>query len=334
MTEIKDIRYILSGNGNLAMVIGEDLHTISAGHPNHFEILCALQDGRYNDAEALVDVAGSIGKRTNGLVTYADSQFFYNGPAAKGTPRSLHAAICNRMFDLIEGGYPSEYLLKFVENMFQNPRPVAVEELYLFLEHNKLPITEDGCFLAYKRVDANFKDCYTGKIDNSIGATPSVEYDTVDPDRDRTCSNGLHFCDFGYLAHFGGENTILVKINPKDVVAIPNDYSNQKGRCCGYTVIKVHEQGDAYDIFTGKDVVPLYTATGEKSKTSAYYDVRDTRGRFVKQADREKKDGKYSVRDALGRFVKRIVGTKVPDTEPDLPYHSNRDTSGRFAKKD
>jgi hypothetical protein len=40
-----------------------------------------------------------------------------------------------------------------------------------------------------------------------------------------------------YLGHFGGERTVIVKINPADVVSIPSDYNDAKGRACRYEVI-------------------------------------------------------------------------------------------------
>jgi hypothetical protein len=39
------------------------------------------------------------------------------------------------------------------------------------------------------------------------------------------------------LKSFGGERTVIVKINPRDVVSIPTDYDNSKGRACRYEVI-------------------------------------------------------------------------------------------------
>jgi hypothetical protein len=62
----------------------------------------------------------------------------------------------------------------------------------------------------------------------------------VDEDKERTCSYGLHFCSIKYLPHFSdsdGGKTMIVKINPKDVVAIPADYNNTKGRTCRYEVV-------------------------------------------------------------------------------------------------
>jgi len=64
--------------------------------------------------------------------------------------------------------------------------------------------------------------------------------DKVDNDRNRTCSTGLHFCSKTYLPAFGGSSgyrVMIVKVSPEDVVAIPSDYKNAKGRACKYEVV-------------------------------------------------------------------------------------------------
>jgi hypothetical protein len=121
----------------------------------------------------------------------------------------------------------------------QNPSKRAVEELYGFLEKGNLPLTPDGHFLAYKKVRQDFKDCHTGTMDNSVGQVVEMERNAVDDDQNRTCSAGLHFCSKEYLPHFGGHDarTVILKINPRDVVSIPTDYNNAKGRACRYEVI-------------------------------------------------------------------------------------------------
>ena len=120
-----------------------------------------------------------------------------------------------------------------------NPSKRAVDELYGFLEKNSLPITPDGHFLAYKKVRQNYFDCHTGKMDNSVGKIVEMERNEVDDNKDQTCSTGLHFCSQEYLPHFGGGDSrvVIVKINPRDVVSIPVDYNNAKGRACRYEVI-------------------------------------------------------------------------------------------------
>ena len=66
-----------------------------------------------------------------------------------------------------------------------------------------------------------------------------MERNKVDDNQNNTCSSGLHFCSKEYLSHFGGSDsrTMIVKINPADVVSIPTDYNNSKGRACKYVVV-------------------------------------------------------------------------------------------------
>jgi hypothetical protein len=131
-------------------------------------------------------------------------------------------------------------MCNFLANLQNNPSYRAVTELYGFLEKGKLPITEDGYFLAYKRVRNDYTDCHTGTMSNAIGTVVEMARNQVNEDPKQTCSYGLHFCSRDYLQHFGtdsGNRTVILKINPADVVAIPADYNDTKGRCCSYEVI-------------------------------------------------------------------------------------------------
>jgi len=149
----------------------------------------------------------------------------------------LNTGLAVRMITMLQEGFPIEPMVLFMENLMQNTSRRSVTELYGFLEKCNLPITPDGCFLAYKKVRDDYKDCHSGTMNNSVGQVVEMERNTVDDDKDRTCSSGLHFCSQSYLAHFGGERTVIVKINPRDVVSIPSDYNDAKGRACRYEVI-------------------------------------------------------------------------------------------------
>jgi hypothetical protein len=76
-------------------------------------------------------------------------------------------------------------------------------------------------------------------MSNAPGNVVEMERNTVDDNMNNTCSTGLHFCSKEYLAHFGGHDsrTVILKINPRDVVSIPADYNATKGRTCRYEVI-------------------------------------------------------------------------------------------------
>jgi hypothetical protein len=147
-------------------------------------------------------------------------------------------------------GIPMEHYCKFLDNLMANPSMTSRKELYLFLEAADLPITQDGCFLAYKAVRHDFLDKHSGTFSNKPGVTFSMPRAEVDDNRDVTCSYGFHAAAYEYARGFlgsTGDKMVAVKINPADVVSVPSDYNNQKLRTCKYTVM--FEIPDAFDVF-------------------------------------------------------------------------------------
>lgn len=142
----------------------------------------------------------------------------------------------NRILALKKDGHSFEPLLKFWDNLKQNPSFNARQMLFKFLAHNGHPLTLDGCFIAYRGVREDFKDKHTGTIDNSVGAKPSMDRALVDDNPNNTCSSGLHVACYEYARGFG-EQLVEVKVNPTDVVCVPTDYNGTKMRICAYEVV-------------------------------------------------------------------------------------------------
>ena len=156
--------------------------------------------------------------------------------------RPVHNALVDRICEMRKQGFDPEPMIKFLFNINMNPSEDSKRELYGFLETNRLPVTIDGHFLAYKMVRENFTDFHTGKMDNSPGKTVKMNRANVNADRNQTCSAGLHVCSGGYLGFWRSGKVLLIKVHPQDVVSVPTDYNNSKMRCCKYYVVK--ELGD------------------------------------------------------------------------------------------
>ena len=150
-------------------------------------------------------------------------------------------ALTERIYEIIRLGLDISHWLVFAENIYKNPLDSARTELYEWLAKGKMPITEDGHFLAFKKVNKDYKDIHSNTFDNSVGAIVEMDRSKVDTNRYNTCSAGLHFCSAEYLPNFGrsyGEDkVVVVKVNPADVVSIPIDYNNSKGRTWRYEVV-------------------------------------------------------------------------------------------------
>lgn len=147
--------------------------------------------------------------------------------------------ISDRITEYVKQGLDPSMLVNFWRNLQKNPSKRARDRLFLFLENGNHPFTDDGCFIAYKKVNANMTDNYTGTIDNSVGAKPHKDRSTIDDDPEKTCSEGLHVASWQYAQNYAGQVLIDVKVNPSHIVSIPVDYQNQKMRVTDYEVIAI-----------------------------------------------------------------------------------------------
>lgn len=216
--------------------------------------ILAKDDPRFNDAAAVVtDRAETEETKEQALLTVLAPPVVQlrsalqnlsltissDGDAVYYNGQPVDNSLTRRMLQYLRDGTDVSTLVPFLENLLQNPSYRAVQDLYEFLERGNIPLTVDGDFLAYKAVRDDWKDIHSGTFDNSIGKVVEIPRNQVDEDPDQTCSRGLHVCSFEYLpsfAHADG-HVVIVKINPKDVVAIPRDYNLSKMRVCRYEVI-------------------------------------------------------------------------------------------------
>jgi hypothetical protein len=223
--------YLIQGK-NIVVIIDNQPYTVTSTHIGYEKLKQAIKDNDWDAVKQVVDPAKEILSYGAGHVAVQGSKVFYK-------EREMSGVLTNRLIEMYQDGFPVEPLIMFMENLMQNPSKRAVEELYGFLEKGNLPLTPDGHFLAYKKVRADFLDIHSGTMSNAPGTVVKMERNEVDDDQNRTCSAGLHFCSKEYLAHFGGHDsrTVILKINPRDVVSIPADYNATKGRACRYEVI-------------------------------------------------------------------------------------------------
>lgn len=174
----------------------------------------------------------------------------------------IHNAIATRIMDFAMAGLDHMPLCKFLDKLMLNPSRRAINELYNFLEHKNLPITDNGNFLAYKGLNANYYSITSGKaklikgrvnsdgnIFNGIGEEIEMQRRDVCDNKDIGCSHGLHAGSLEYASSFARGKVVIVEINPKDVVSIPTDCSFQKLRTSAYKVV---------DEYTGALSQPLY----------------------------------------------------------------------------
>jgi hypothetical protein len=204
--------------------------TIHKDDSRYMPVLRAIKNGDLDTIPDLVDVSTQLESKgfkvVDGLVAI-DGQ-------------KLPELLSSKILEFIKLELPVEPLFKFWDNLKANPSFNSRLMLYAFLEHNGHPITEDGCFIAYRGVSDDFKDLHSGTFDNSVGSICEMPREQVDDNPENTCSSGLHVACYHYANGFGPK-LVEVKVNPRDVVCVPKDYNGTKMRVCKFEVVNVAE---------------------------------------------------------------------------------------------
>lgn len=263
--------YIITFDSVTVYIDGEP-STILSDNKFFSQIIENIKINDWDKVETLVDQAKVIREYLScddGDVTFENGVVCYCGVPT-------HSVITDKIIQMAGEGFDVKPMMNFLSNLMLNPSHTAIQELYLFLESGHLPITPDGCFLAYKNVKENYYDKHSGTVRYMIGDIPMMNRQDVDDDRRNLCSYGLHFCSIEYLNKMWGHSgrTMVVKIDPADVVSIPADYDNTKGRTWKMEV--VGEIDSKMGEFTSKAVF-------DETVEFNYHNVRDAQGRFTKK---------------------------------------------------
>lgn len=243
------------GRSSISVFLDGEFNSIDDSHANYPMLLDELrksaEDRDLDYIRGMITIEKMLEQLSIGHVTVFEDEIHFDG-------RPVHNYMTQRMLEIIQQGLDITPWATFMDNVFSNPASYAQAELYEWMEKANMPITPDGHFLAFKKVRADYTDCHTGKFDNSLGNVLEMDRGQCDPIRDHHCSSGFHFASVGYLSHFGGQRVIVVKINPKDVTSIPNDYSFTKGRTCRYEVVaEISSQAAAHHKAWKKGLVNL-----------------------------------------------------------------------------
>lgn len=234
------MKYIIANDGNVTAVVSGQTYNFGKAHPNYNKLINHLKNNNVEHFEACYDIVSHVNAYCEGYVNCEHGTLSWDGI-------KMPEMFTGTILDMVKQGFPFEPMLNFLDNMSQNPSDHAIVELFDFMENKHMPITMDGCFLAYKAVRNDYKDIYSGTFNNNVGDICSVPRNQVDNNRDNGCGKGLHVGAIDYAKSYGGIDSdsdndggnqlVICKVNPRDVVSVPSDHKFQKLRTCRYEVV-------------------------------------------------------------------------------------------------
>ena len=237
------VPHMISGDGNIALILNGKQFYVQKDDAIREQVLTLLKEEATDE-----DILSLIDKTTPVSNYLEDSEVMIKDGVVTYQGEEVHNSVTERIVKFMQEGLPVKPLVNFLKKLMENPSFSARNELFDFLDHRSLPITEDGCFLAYKAVKYNYTDKYSGKFNNAIGETITMARYGVDDDRGNGCGSGLHAGTLSYVQSYGSfsgdedsDRVVIVKIDPENVVSVPKDCDCLKLRCCEYSIVRNYE---------------------------------------------------------------------------------------------
>lgn len=227
---MKDLSYTLSRESITVIHLGKS-YAVQKGTANFEPLRLALIDERWDDAVGYLTIA-------KGIEQWAKGDFKVNGETISYKGQPLPASLNKRIIASAAKSEDPTFLFRFWERLQLNPSWRSVQQVFPFLEHDGIPITEDGCFLAYKAVRPDYMDFHSGTVKNSIGSVHEMPRNQISDDPKEACHFGFHVGALSYAQSFGESNRriVICKVDPADVVCVPYDSAQRKMRVCRYEV--------------------------------------------------------------------------------------------------
>lgn len=233
------------------------------------------------------------------LQSYLDEDFEVKGSTILYRGEPLPSDLQSRVYALVDKGESPTPVLRFWERVQKNPSYRSVTQLWSFMQHAGIPLTADGCFLAYKGVRNDFYDVHSGTNDNRPGQVLKMPRNKISDDPNTPCHEGLHVGALSYAQGFGPQ-VVVCKVDPADVVCVPYDSNTRKMRVCRYEVVGFH--GAQMDDVLEEEPVKKVEA------------VKAPLGELVRPLDKGAK--KQAAMDEVGAAIKKVNDSfETPDLD-------------------
>lgn len=247
--------YALIDNQSILVTEGTDSVLIAASDPTYGPVRRYLVDERGEDFLAVRELVerfrAEVKETTAQAVSVVDGDDSDDMAApyrvVHGDP--VEEVMLAAAIRLINSDSDMAPLGEFLRRLERNPSAASRSQLFGWLKAGGFTLTTEGFIVGYKSVRSDGLSAHSGRepvtiegqdgsvetvvgrVPYPVGATVWMPRETVDDDRHSPCSVGIHVGTFSYASTFS-DDTLVVLVDPADVVAVPADHQAQKMRVC------------------------------------------------------------------------------------------------------
>lgn len=280
-------------NNSATLTLNGTTRTITSSQENFGEVCQAISRKQYREAFKLMSILGALEDYSQGFVDVKDGVVKINGVPT-------HGVVTDRILQFMKDNKPFKPIVNFLNRAANNPSIESIGQLYRFLEHKNIPLTERGTFLAYKYLNEDYTSVHADPkgnyLDNSIGKVVRMPRCQVENNPEKECGAGLHAGTLEYVKNATSDGTkiVVVEVDPEHVVSIPADSNCQKMRVCQYTVVDDHREalnGTLYKTLSRprKNTTEKILKVMKKWNPFSKKPKRDKYGRFSTKSVKSKK---------------------------------------------
>lgn len=251
---------------------GKGTWTARRDHPNFAEIVKAQIRGVLgepvgeDEVLALFDIAKQVESkfaRLSDRIAVRDGKIYFDND-------EVQTGLARQVLEFYSQGVEDwRPLVNFWEKLSSNPNDHSRKQFWDFVNNHKVTVFPDGDFVGYKGcrrgedgvlysttqghaiVDG---EDLNGLIPNRVGSIVEMPRSEVKHDPDAHCHAGLHIGTFDFASSYASRgSTLITKVNPRDVVSVPNDVGGQKTRVCRYEVIDEDIKEELVESLVGHD---------------------------------------------------------------------------------
>lgn len=242
-----------------------------------FDGIAAMHDISRQIEQALTMIEAD----TRGTFTLARAGVLYEGTLLPKTVSSHIVRILHDKSDVSNFDRWSSFS-KFVEKLYSNVDEYVRDQLFDWLvglerASGGFTLTKDGNLIGYKGVSnvngiptSGFSghafvvtrddegneavEEYKGsRIPNVVGTEVMMPRGEVQFDPTVGCAVGLHVSNINYARGYANGFMLMVEVDPRDFVSVPNECDAQKARVSRYKVLKVVEEGLTSTVYDAGD---------------------------------------------------------------------------------
>jgi hypothetical protein len=244
------LSYVITADGTISGSANGKLFFVRKDSQMYAATMSAVKTGDADNVLSAITWDTYVSDWSSGKLQLVSGDLFYDG-------HKIEFSFANRLVRFLREGVDCDRLVKYIHRLMLNPQPRCVKTLDLLINRPDakfpLPLLPDGRFVAYKRVQDNYTDFFTGKVyypprhvkyanDHRVNDRKWLEMQPGEPvgmprweaddNFQLACSKGYHAGLFEYIETFhpGQGHIIQVAVCPSQVISVPEDAAEFKFR--------------------------------------------------------------------------------------------------------